>query len=128
MLNAASATALRKSAESVSACCRHEAVWPQRSRRSRVALLRPLLGSAPESLPLHDVPQLAQVGLGYGVVGLELQRAQVVGLRSGELTVEVEDGAEVHQSRRVLGRGKNKEGERVKRDKRLSGVFCRNSS
>lgn len=88
---------------------------PPPHQSSRVALLRPLLGSGPESLPLHDVPKLAQVGLGDGVVGLELQRAQVVGLRFGELTVEVEDGAEVHQSGRVLGRGKDKgQGKRVK--------------
>lgn len=114
MLKTTSVTALLKSAESALACSCHEASWPQESRRSRVALLRPLLRTAPESLPLHDVPKLAQVGLGDGVVGLELQRAQVVGLCFSELTVEVEDGAKVHQSGRVLGRGKDKEGKRVK--------------
>lgn len=53
-------------------------------------------------MPLHDVTKLAQVGLRDCVVGFELQRAQVVGLRLGELPVQVEDGAEVHQRRRVL--------------------------
>lgn len=117
----------RISLSGLMACCRHEASWPQGSRRSRVALLRPLLRPAPESLPLHDVPKLAQVGLGDGVVGLELQRAQVVGLRFGELTVEVEDGAEVHQSGRVLGRGKDKEGKRVKTEGQ-DAQWCLNSS
>lgn len=55
-----------------------------------------------QSLPLHDVPQLAKVGLCDGVVGFELQRAQVVGLRLGEFPVQVEDGAEVHESCREL--------------------------
>lgn len=55
-----------------------------------------------QSLPLHDVPKLAKVGLCDGVVGFELQCAQVVGLRLGELPVQVEDGAEVHESCRVL--------------------------
>lgn len=56
----------------------------------------------PESLPLHDIPKLAQVGLGDDIVGFELQRAQVVGLGFGEFAIEVEDGAEVHESSRVL--------------------------
>lgn len=61
----------------------------------------------PEPLPLHDVPQLAQVGLGDDVVGFELQRTQVVGLRLGKLPVQVEDGAEVHEGGRVLGEGRD---------------------
>lgn len=55
-------------------------------------------------LPLHDVPQLAQVGLSDGVVGLEPQRPQVVGLGFGQPAVEVEDGAEVHEGGGVLWR------------------------
>lgn len=58
-----------------------------------------------QSLPLHDVPKLAKVGLCDGVIGLELQRAQVLGLRLGEFPVQVEDGAEVHESCRVLRDG-----------------------
>ena len=61
----------------------------------------------PEPLPLHDVPQLAQVGLGDGVVRFELQRSQVVGLGFRELPVQVEDGTEVHQSSGVLGEGRD---------------------
>lgn len=59
---------------------------------------------SPDPLPLHDVPQLAQVGLGDDVVGFELQGTQVVGLRLGKLSVQVEDGTEVHQSGWVLKR------------------------
>lgn len=58
-----------------------------------------------QSLPPHDVPKLAKVGLRDGVVGFELQRAQVVGLRLGQLPVQVEDGAQVHESCRVLRDG-----------------------
>lgn len=76
---------------------------------SKVAPLRPEPVPCPESLPLHDVPQLAQVGLGNDVVRLELQRTQVVGLRFGKLPVQVEDGTEVHQSSRVLGEGTERE-------------------
>lgn len=61
----------------------------------------------PESLPLHDVPKLAQVGLSDGIVRFELQCPQVVGLGFREFTIEVKDGAEVHQSRRVLGEGQD---------------------
>lgn len=57
------------------------------------------------SLPLHDVAKLAKVGLRDGVVRFELQRTQVVGLRLGEFPVQVEDGAQVHESCRVLGDG-----------------------
>lgn len=46
----------------------------------------------PEALFLHDVPQLAQVGLGDGVVWLQLQSSQVVGLRLLQLPVEMENG------------------------------------
>lgn len=59
---------------------------------------------SPDSLPLHDVPQLAQVGLGNGVVRFELESSQVVRLRFWKLTVQVEDGAKVHQSSWTLGR------------------------
>ncbi len=69
---------------------------------SKVASLHPEPLPNPESLPLHDVPQLAQVGLGDDVVRFELECAQVVGLRLRKLSIQVEDGAEVHQSRRVL--------------------------
>lgn len=55
-----------------------------------------------EPLPLHDVPQLAQVGARDGVVGLEAQRPQIVGLGFGQLSVQVEDRAQVHERRRVL--------------------------
>lgn len=58
-----------------------------------------------QSLLLHDVPKLTKVGLCDGVVGFELQRAQVVGLRLGEFPVQVEDGAEVHESCWVLRDG-----------------------
>ena len=59
---------------------------------------------SPEPLALHDVPQLAQVGARDAVVGLELQRPQVLGLRLRQLPVQVEDGAQVHQGGRVLRR------------------------
>lgn len=62
---------------------------------------RPLRG--PQTLPLHDVPQLAQVGLGDDVIRLELQRPQVVGLRLRQPPIQVEDGAQIHQGRRILG-------------------------
>lgn len=39
---------------------------------SHVALLHPEPMPDPESLPLHYVPQLAQVGLGNDIVGFEL--------------------------------------------------------
>ena len=74
-------------------------------QRSLVSVPSPRFN--PEPLPLHDVPQLAQVGLGDDIVRFELQRAQVVGLRFGEFPVQVEDGAEVHQSGRVLGEGRD---------------------
>lgn len=66
-----------------------------------------MLMPRPESLPLHDIPKLAQVGLGDDIVGFELQCTQVVGLRFREFTVEVEDGAEVHESSRVLEEGRD---------------------
>lgn len=72
------------------------------------------------SLPLHDVPKLAQVGLRDGVVGFEPQRAQVVGLRLGEFPVQVEDGAEVHQRRRVL-RGE-RQPKHLKEKRRIQGT------
>lgn len=75
---------------------------------SKVALVRPQPVPDPESLPLHDVPKLAQIGLGNDIVRFELERTQVVGLGFGEFTIEVKDGAEVHQSSRVLGEGKGK--------------------
>lgn len=78
--------------------------FPSNSFSLRVA--SPL---SPESLPLHDVPQLAQVGLGDEVVRFELQSSQVVGLRFGEFSVQVEDGAEVHQSSWVLRNGTGEE-------------------
>lgn len=81
--------------------------FSSRSFSSEVALLRPVLMPCPESLPLHDIPQLAQVGLGDDIVGFELQCTQVVGLRFREFTIEVEDGAEVHESSRVLGEGRD---------------------
>lgn len=51
---------------------------------------------SPQALLHHDVPQLAQVGLGDGVVRLQLQRSQVIGFSVLQLPVEVEDGSQVH--------------------------------
>lgn len=62
----------------------------------------------PEALFLHDVPQLAQVGLGDDVIRLELQRPQVVGLRLRQPPIQVEDGAQIHQGRRILGERETK--------------------
>ena len=61
---------------------------------------------SPESLPLHDVPQLAQVGLGNDIIRFELECAQVVGLCFGKFPIQVENGTKVHQSSRILGEGK----------------------
>lgn len=61
---------------------------------------------SPESLPLHDVPQLTQVGLGNDIIRFELKRTQVVGLCLRKFPVQVEDGTEVHQSSRVLREGR----------------------
>lgn len=61
----------------------------------------------PKSLPLHDVPQLPQIGLGDDIIGFELERAQVVVLRFGKFPIQVEDGTEVHQSSRVLEEGRD---------------------
>ena len=61
----------------------------------------------PEPLPLHDVPQLAQVGLGDDIIRFQLESMQVVGLRFRKLPVQVEDGPEVHQSSRVLREAKD---------------------
>ncbi|TNN44597.1 hypothetical protein EYF80_045199 [Liparis tanakae] len=62
----------------------------------------------PKPLPLHDVPQLPQIGLGDDVIGFELERAQVVVLRFGKFPIQVEDGTEVHQSSRVLKRAETR--------------------
>ncbi|KAG7225730.1 hypothetical protein INR49_012316 [Caranx melampygus] len=43
---------------------------------SKVALVHPEPVFSPESLPLHDVPQLTQVGLGNDIIRFELQRTQ----------------------------------------------------
>lgn len=64
----------------------------------------------PQALFLHDVPQLPQVGLGDGVVGLQVKRSEVIGFGLLQLAVEVEDGSQVHQGRGIL---KGREGVRV---------------
>lgn len=74
------------------------------TQSSKVTPLQGQLALDPKPLPLHDVPQLAQVGLGDDVVGLEPQRTEIVGLGLGQLAVKVEDGAEVHEGGRVLRR------------------------
>ena len=51
---------------------------------------------------LHDVPEFAEVGLRDDVIWLELQGPQVVGLGPLEPAVEVQDGSQIHQSRRIL--------------------------
>lgn len=56
----------------------------------------------PQALFLHDVPQLAQVGLGDAVVGFQVKRAEVIGFGFLQLPVEVEDGSQVHQGRGIL--------------------------
>lgn len=56
----------------------------------------------PQALFLHDVPQLAQVGLGDGVIGLQIERSEVIGFGFLQLAVEVEDGSQVHQGRGIL--------------------------
>lgn len=78
--------------------------FPLTPQSSKVTPLHAQLTLDPQPLPLHDVPELAQVGLGDDVVGLEPQRPQVVGLGLGQPPVEVEDGAEVHEGGGVLRR------------------------
>lgn len=68
----------------------------QHTDRSKVALVHPEPVLSPESLPLHDVPQLSQVGLGNDIIRFELQRTQVIGLCFRKFPVQVEDGTEVH--------------------------------
>lgn len=41
----------------------------------KVTCLHAQLALDPQPLPLHDVPELAQIGLGDDVVGLEPQRS-----------------------------------------------------
>lgn len=86
---------------------------------SKVALVRPQPVLDPESLPLHDVPKLAQIWLGNDIVRFELECTQVVGLGFGEFTIEVKDGAEVHQSGRVLGEGRGTARTRSKQQKKI---------
>lgn len=73
-----------------------------RSLSSKVAPRRPEPRLSPESLPLHDVPQLAQVGLSNDIVRFELQCTQVVGLCFGKFPIQVKNGAKIHQSSWVL--------------------------
>lgn len=56
----------------------------------------------PQALFLHDVPQLAQVGLGDAVVGFQIKRSEVIGFGFLQLPIEVEDGSQVHQGRGIL--------------------------
>jgi len=80
----------------------------------KVAFLCPEHMLSPESLPLHDVPQLTQVGLGNDIVWFQLESSQVVRFCFWKFSIQVEDGAEVHQSSWVLGE-KNKRGKGMKR-------------
>lgn len=69
-------------------------------RNSPLILFYFLLCSEP--LPLHDIPQLAQVGLGNGIVRLELKSMQIVCLCLWKLPIEVQDSTKVHQSCWIL--------------------------
>lgn len=56
----------------------------------------------PQALFLHDVPQLAQVGLGDDVIGFQVQRSEVIGFCLLQFPIEVENRPQVHQGGRVL--------------------------
>lgn len=55
-----------------------------------------------QTLLLHDVPQLAEIGLSDNIIWLELQSPQVVGLSLLEPAVEMEYGSQVHESSGIL--------------------------
>lgn len=65
-------------------------------------------GHCPQALFLHDVPQLAQVGLGNGIVRFELQGSQVIGFSLLKFAVQMKDSTKVHQGCRVLKDRENK--------------------
>lgn len=79
---------------------------------------------SPESLPLHYVPQLAQVGLGNDIIGFELECTQVVGLCFGKFPIQVEDGTEIHQSSWVLRESKQTAVKSLERETEGSNVRC----
>lgn len=108
------------SVEPVLLCSPERTTSPPKRLSSKVALLRPEHVLGPESLPLHDVPQLAQVWLSNDVVWFELERAHVVFLCFWKFPVEVEDGTQVHQCSRVLREGRYMEN----RVKSLERVWC----
>lgn len=45
-----------------------------------------------QALLFHDVPQLAEIGLGDDIIWLELQSPQVVGLSLLETPIEMQNG------------------------------------
>lgn len=51
---------------------------------------------------MHDFPEFVQIGLRDEIVRFEPQRTQVVGFSLCKLSIEMEDGSEVHQSSSVL--------------------------
>lgn len=63
----------------------------RRRKRRRLVLVSGLGGL--QALLFHDVPQLAEIGLSDGIVWLELQRPQVIGLGLLESPIEMENGA-----------------------------------
>lgn len=73
----------------------------------------------PQALFLHDVPQLAQVGLSDGVIGFQLKGPEVICFSVLQFPVEVQDGSQVHQGSRIL---KTKQAFRVIQGHNLSTI------
>lgn len=65
----------------------NKASFDKRRRRRRLVLVSGLGGL--QALLFHDVPQLAEIGLSDGIVWLELQSPQVIGLSLLESPIEM---------------------------------------
>lgn len=74
-----------------------------------------------QALFLHDVPQLAQVGLGNGIVRFELQGSQVIGFSLLKFAIQMKDSTKVHQGCRVL---KGKEKRNITRNSQIMASTC----
>lgn len=66
----------------------NKASFDKRRRRRRRLVLMSGLGGL-QALLFHDVPQLAEIGLSDGIIWLELQSPQVIGLSLLESPIEM---------------------------------------